>query len=426
MMRALSLSAMVACWLVLATHAAFAQDPPAISHAKRVIDLLVRERFDEVTGDFNAQISAVLPAAQLRTVWTGLIQQVGPFVRVLDARVQPAPNDVTAAVLGCQFERTALNAVVAFDADGRIAGLQFVPRQPPRAAAPEPPPATSRFTEDAVTVGPPEWALPGTLSIPRDPIVAAIVLVHGSGPRDRDETLGPNKPLRDLAWGLANRGVAVLRYEKRTRQYPSKLAALPNMTVREETTEDAVAAAALLRLHPKLGGVPVFVLGHSLGGTLAPRIAQSDSALAGLVILAGAVRPILDVAREQLAYLASFAPASAADQESALEALRHSAPESYWKDLDSYRPAETAAALKLPMLILQGERDYQASMVDFALWRRALESHTNVTFKSYAALNHLFMDGHGKSVPAEYDRPGHVSEAVIDDIAAWLKDAVRR
>jgi hypothetical protein len=80
-----------------------------------------------------------------------------------------------------------------------------------------------------------EWPLPATLTMPaagKGPF-PAVVLVHGSGPNDRDETLGPNKPFRDLAWGLATQGIAVLRYEKRTREHAAKIAALPAFTVKK-------------------------------------------------------------------------------------------------------------------------------------------------------------------------------------------------
>jgi hypothetical protein len=312
-----------------------------------------------------------------------------------------------------------VNVIVAFDAENKIAGLRIVPR-----AAPDqqsiPPPASSRFKEEAVTVGAGEWALPGTLSMPDGAVAAAIVLVHGSGPNDRDETLGPNKPFRDLAWGLADRGIAVLRYEKRTRRYPGRVAGNGNFTVREETTEDALLGAKLLRTHDRIDPRRVLVLGHSLGGTLGPRIAAEDRSLAGLIILAGATRPFAEVAREQLAYLAALTPGGTSPEEG-LQMLRRSAPESYWKDLDAYRPAATAATLTIPMLILQGERDYQVTLADLQGWRDALAGHAGVTIKSYPALNHLFLPGEGKSTPAEYGRAGHIPDFVLDDIADWIK-----
>ena len=94
-------------------------------------------------------------------------------------------------------------------------------------------------------------------------------------------------------------------------------------------------------------------------------------------------------------------------------------PVSYWRDLKAHDPAAGAAKLKMPILVLQGERDYQVTMADFAGWKKALKK--NATLKSYPALNHLFMEGKGKSRPAEYMKAGHVAKEVIDDVAKWVK-----
>ena len=72
------------------------------------------------------------------------------------------------------------------------------------------------------------------------------------------------------------------------------------------------------------------------------------------------------------------------------------------------------------MLILQGERDYQVTLEDLAGWKTYLSGQSNVEFKTYPKLNHLFLEGEGKSAPAEYLDPGHVPVYVIDDIARWI------
>lgn len=412
--------ALVVLFGVASATAAQAQDDPSIAHATRVLDLLDAGRFEDVAAEFNARMAAAMPVSRLRDVWTTIGRQAGARTSIISQRVvRQATGNVT-VVTGCQFERAALMVMVSFDPENKIAGMNITPRTPP--AAPSAAPASTRFTEEPVTVGAGEWALPGTLSMPVGAVAAAIVLVHGSGPHDRDETIGPNKPFRDLAWGLADRGIAVLRYEKRTRHYGGRMADNPDRTVREETTDDAVLAAALLRAHDRIDPARVFVLGHSLGGTLAPRIAAEDRSVAGLIILAGATRPFMEIAREQLAYLASLTP-DAIDPDEGLTRLRQMAPEAYWKDFDAYRPAQTAAALTIPMLILQGERDYQVTLADLRGWRDALGDRGNVTIKSYPTLNHLFLPGEGKSTPSEYARPGHVPDFVLDDIADWVRKA---
>ena len=132
----------------------------------------------------------------------------------------------------------------------------------------------------------------------------AVILVHGSGPNDRDETIGANKPFKDLATGLASRGIAVLRYDKRTRVHGAKVAALTDFTVNQEVIEDVIEAVKALRAQPRIDPARVFVLGHSLGGMLVPRIATADPTIAGLIVLAGAARPLEEAIVAQSRYIA--------------------------------------------------------------------------------------------------------------------------
>jgi dienelactone hydrolase len=413
-----------------------AQSQEPVAHARRILELLQQGKAPEVAKEFNAQMAAALPPEVLGQVWASMGAQVGAFKSEI-AQQSASVRTGTTVTLGVQFERAALNMVVAFDADNRISGLQFGPRPAEAAAAPLP----AGLLEESVTVSAGDFPLPGTLTLPAGTArVPAVVLVHGSGPEDRDETLGPNKPFRDLAWGLAARGIAVLRYEKRTKQYASKLATSTTITVQEETIEDAILAMQLLRRHARIDANHVFVLGHSLGGMLAPRIASQGKEIAGLVILAGNSRPLPELMVEQVEYMASISP-DPASQQTAIATVRQQAarsmdpalplntpaselfgaPTAYWKDLNAYKPVAVAATLSIPMLVLQGERDYQVTMKDFNAWRDGLKGRPGVTFKSYADLNHAFMAGTGKSVPAEYQNPGKVAEIVIADIAAWVK-----
>jgi len=411
------------------------------AEGKRFVDLLARGDFAGAVAMYDETMKSALPEARLREAWSAVNVQAGPFQKQESARIEQSGAYQTVFVTS-RFEKTPLDIKVVFDESGRVAGLFFAPPVPAR---PWEPPAYCRagsYPEREVTVGAGEWALPGTLSAPAGPGVhPAVVLVHGSGPHDRDETLGPNKPFADLACGLASRGVAVLRYEKRTKQHAPKLtAARGPITVKEETLDDALAAVKLLRAASGIDPQRVFVLGHSLGGMLAPRLGREDPALAGLIVLAGNSRPIEDLVLEQLAYLAAPGGGSEAErkeleevraQVAKVRALRpeqaHSAelvmgaPAAYWLDLRGYRPAEVARDLKQPLLILQGQRDYQVTMADFKIWQDALRGRANVTFKSYPDLNHLFMAGQGPSTPAEYQQPGHVAELLVTDIAAWIK-----
>ncbi len=300
------------------------------------------------------------------------------------------------------------------------------------------------FCEQDVTVGTGEWALPGTLTLPVGPgPFPALALVHGSGPNDRDETIGPNKLFRDLAWGLACRGLSVLRYEKRTKQHAARFTAdvLATLTVKEETIDDALLAVACLRGRPEIDPNQVYVLGHSQGGYLLPRIGTADPNIAGLISMAGATRPLEDLIQEQVAYIAALDGAVSPTEQALLDALAVQAalakdpnlpadmpasswplgvPANYWLDLQGYRPAEDANLLDMPMLFLQGGRDYQVTLVDLEGWRSTLGSREDVEFRVYPDLNHAFIAGTGLCTPAEYDVPGHVAEQVVADVAAWI------
>jgi dipeptidyl aminopeptidase/acylaminoacyl peptidase len=235
--------------------------------------------------------------------------------------------------------------------------------------------------------------------------------------------------------------VAVLRYDKRTRAHAAKMAAVAQLTVKDEVIDDVIAAVRLLRATEGIDPKRLFVAGHSLGGMLIPRIAaEAGSDLRGVMILAGAVRSLEQSIADQTRYMAladgKISPeeqplveeaAALVPRVKALSATDPpvtfagiSAPASYWLDLRDYNPPVAAQKVKLPMLILQGERDYQVTLDDFGRWKAALGARPDVTLRSYPALNHLFMAGTGVSLPAEYMTAGHVADEVVRDIAAWV------
>lgn len=335
----------------------------------------------------------------------------------------------------------SVNIQFTLTESGQLAGLYFRP-----ANAPLPPvwhrPPYSRpdlFHQREVTVGNDPWKLGGTLLIPAGkPPFPVVVLVHGPGPNDRDESIYSNKIFADLAEGLASRGIAVLRYDKRTKVYAAQMSEM-DYTVQQETVEDAVRAAALLRHQPEIDPRRVFVLGHSLGGYLAPRIAAQDGKLAGLIFLAANARPVEVMALEQNEYVANLGNGPSPEIQKRLADLRAEVlkvrslepgkanppvlmglPLAYLLDLKGYDPLAAAKALAIPMLFLQGGRDFQVTLKDFELWKSVLGGRSNATFMAYPSLNHLFIAGEGKSTPAEYRVAGNFSAEAVGGIANWL------
>jgi uncharacterized protein len=409
--------------------------------AQQALDLLLAEDFEAVDAMFNEQMGAALDAGRLAEVWTAMKRQVGEYQETTDIRVDP---DTGAAIFTLQFERLAVEAILNVDEEGKLSGLFLRPAQAAETPEFAPPPYadTGAFTEQDVTIGEGDLALPGTLSIPNgDGPFPAVVLIGGSGPTDRDSTIGPNKPLRDLAWGLASQGVAVLRYAERSVAHAQTLD-LTGFTLNDEIVDDAALAVELLRETEGIDPERVFVLGHSLGGYAAPRIAEAAPDVAGLILLAPLAAGVQDKLLVQTEYLLNLDGTVTDEESTALDEIRtvvdqinalteedadstdmiFGAPPSYWLDLRGYDPVEAAAALDVPMLILNGERDYQVTVEDdFARWQAGLADRDDVVFQTYPGLNHLFMEGEGAPNPDEYNTPGHIREDVIDEIATWVK-----
>jgi uncharacterized protein len=403
--------------------------PDSTVLARKALDLVLAGQYAEFLQMSTADVQKGLPAAELAKVGA-LIKTYGALEKIGDPTMtRSGPNSIV--VFPVKFATQNINFRIIINSASLVAGIFQLPGgvnwQRPEYSKPD------TFKEREVTVGDGEWKLPGTLTVPAGAgPFPAVVLVHGSGPNDRDETVGGAKVFKDLAEGLASRGIVVLRYEKRTLQHRARIAAIAKFTVEEETVEDAVKAIALLRSQAEVNPSRVFALGHSLGGYVAPRIAEQDGKLAGIVLMAGNVRPLEDLLVEQMNYMgitgkqldnakalqANVKKLEPSDEDKpALGGL----PASYWVDLKGYDPAAAAKKLAIPMLILQGERDYQVTMTDFALWKTAVSSAKGVVMKSYPSLNHLFVAGDGKSLPAEYSKPGHVAPPVIDDIANFVK-----
>jgi len=418
-----------------------------IADGQKIAAQFLNREYEAVEARFDSTMKEMLPLDKLKEARESLDERLGAFKTQHGVRAEKY-QQYDVVFVTWEFERMTVDLRLVFDPAGRIAGLLFQPSQSGSTFSPPAYADTTAFCEKEVTVGSGEWALPGTLSLPGGggPF-PAVVLVHGSGPNDRDETVAANKPFRDLAWGLASKGIAVLRYEKRTKQHAMKFTpeVIAKLTVKEESVDDALLAVDLLRHTEEIDAGRVFVLGHSLGATVAPRIGSADPGIAGLIIMAGITRPLEDVLYEQVSYISNLDDTLTAEEKESLEALSAQIgrvkgpalsdsipaaelplglPAHYWLDLRDYHPAQTAKGLPMPMLVLQGGRDYQVTSADFEGWKEELSSREDVVFKWYPDLNHLFIAGEGKSTPAEYGAAGHVDVGVIGDIAGWI--AVRR
>lgn len=301
---------------------------------------------------------------------------------------------------------------------------------------------------EEVSFGSPEFTIHGTLSVPEKgkKKYPAVVLVGGSGPIDRDETIGANKIFRDISQNLVKAGIAVLRYDKRTLTHVNKLSEEPdhykNLTIYHEVVDDAIYGIELLSADDRIDSSKIFVLGHSLGGNLAPEIAgiAGDGKVAGIIMMAANVTPIWDLLVDQHRYI--FGLDGEIDElekrqiELYIDARNYIKSPSfnsnsdyrkslqvyppYWLSLKNYDAIDTAKKLstKIKIMIAHGGRDYQVPVSDFEQWKKALEDRAE--FFLYENLNHLFIEGEGPSTPAEYMVEGSVSKDFLDDLINFI------
>lgn len=413
--------------------------------ALTILDLARAGRFADIRDRFAPSLRPMVTADALKAAWDAEVVQLGPVRTVGPPSAEPG-EQVTVVTVPVHFDRGALTLQASLTTTGELTGLQLLPADGAEPPVPwEPPPYADpdRFDEQDVTLGDGLLAVPGTLTLPKiaGP-VPALVLLGGSGPQDRDATIGKSKPFKDLAWGLASQGIAVLRFDKITRAHPEQVKVNRDFTVADEYLPHALAALGLLRTHPAVAPELVFLAGHSLGGTVSPRIATADPTVAGLVILAGGTEPLQWAAARQFRYLASLDPATADAAQPGIDALISQAervdsadlstdtpadqlpfgvPAPYWLDLRSYDPIATAATLDHPILICQGERDYQVTLTDdLARWQAGLRARPNVTIRTYPANNHFFFPGTGPSTPAELAAPQHLDSQLVTDINDWI------
>lgn len=305
-------------------------------------------------------------------------------------------------------------------------------------------PAT--YTEQEITVGQGIYALPGTLTLPvGEGPFPAVVLVHGSGTHDRNSTIGGAKPFRDLAVGLASQGIAVLRYDKITYEHTFKISMQPKFTLKNESVDDALLAVQLLADNPHIESSQIFVAAHSQGGFAMPLMIENDKNhnIAGTILLSAPSSKFTSVLVEQQGELIKRVKqlgldATPYEQQAAqwtaitsiVDDPKYSVdnipnqfplqPAYWWFEQKNYVPSELAKEQSGPLLILQGENDWQVTTKQFEGWKEALKDRKDTEFKSYPKVTHLLSEYDGISIGSEYVQPSNVSKIIIDDIVRWI------
>lgn len=399
----------------------FSQDRKEIGNTF-IKALLVDKNAEKAHSYFDPSVAGQIPVDQLKAITEQLQGQIGSLKIILEVN-----NEGNIYYYYSEFEKTKLDVQLTFGENNKILGFFLVPHKPFEKPDEK---TTLKVKSDAIELN-------GTLLIPSSNDKKRLVIfVHGSGAHDRDETIGENKPFKDIAEYLLNNGIASYRYDKRTYSYPETFN--EKSTVEEETVNDAVNAAQYFKNNSDYKGYQIIILGHSQGAYMMPKIAEKAQ-VSKYVFMAGNARPLQDLLVEQYDYLHSLdatkVPAEAVQEVKKQVAYLNSSkfnlsspaselplgqPAAYWQYLKNYNQLNEVKKVKAPMFFAQGGRDYQVTEKDFSLWKETLKNDKTAVFKFYPTLSHLFIAGSGKPSPKDYEIKGKVDEPFLKDLTQFI------
>ena len=387
-------------------------------------NLLIEKNYLKAYSFFDDSVKSQMPENVLKETAGQLETQLGKFKSIIETN-----NEVETYFYYSDFENMKLDVKISFNENNKIIGFFFVPHKEFK--------KENALGKD-LNIKSNNIELKGTLLNPESGNLKKLVIfVHGSGPNDRDETVFENKPFKDIAENLYSKGISSYRFDKRTLSNPQSFN--DESTIDDEVTNDIINIVAYFKNDSQFSNYEIIVLGHSLGAYLLPRIANKSTQISKIILLAGNSRPLDKLIIEQYEYLYKLTPtqelkdASIKVKEQIVvlnsksfnlntpkEKLPFNLSAYYWQSVLKYNPIKEIQKVKIPILILQGERDYQVTMKDFELWKTSLKNSKKASFISYPKLNHLFMTGDNQSEPKEYAIKGKVDEKVITDINNFI------
>jgi uncharacterized protein len=431
------LLSLLVCAIVMLFSGATAasQTRQQLTAASAYFDAIAAHEWDRVIALQHPTLCEQMNTARWKTLMAQIEEKVGLFLRHRFERADEQ-RSYASVVHRAYFQRDSIDLRVVVDSMNLVGGFWLDPIQRYKYPPPSYALATS-FHEESVVIGD-SVRLPGTLTMPDGPgPFAAVVLVHGAGPHDGDATFLGNKIFRDIAQGMATRGVAVLRYEKRTRVYANSMD-FSNLSIDQEVLDDAWSAVRFLRSHTKIDTGRLSVLGHGIGGMMAPRLAARHREINGIALLSAPARRYEEVMLDQLKFLKEAPDSLSAGQRSEIEAqiravndlkrrllpasrMLVNAPASYYYALQDYDQTAEAAGLAIPILVIQGGKDFQTPAGEFDVWKHALEGRANARFLFCEKCYHQLIETDSSPSLRNFAEEGHVAQSVIQELARWAK-----
>jgi len=430
------------------------------------LDFIHGNDFERLFGYYDLQIRRYMPmdtfSAMLTEIeWmTGEFEQFGTYTSFEDEATKTKTH-----VLHLCMEKQDLDLYFTHKNtvdDWEVMAVEYVPAAEQElsddavadTSAEDSAAAKTAYTETEVKVGAEPYLLDGILTMPVGALatnrVPGVVLVQGSGPSDKNEAIGQTKLFADIAAAFAKKGIATLRYDKRTFTYGSTMTAeqISNITVEEETIQDAISAGQMLKANEFIDTSHIVLLGHSLGAMLAPRIAsEANGVFNAMILVSGSPESLLDIMLAQnedlLATLEGDTLTKAQaqvdefeTQVNALKKIKNAADAKamtiagvngyYFWEMMQTDAIKLIMKLKLPTYIVQGNADFQISLENgIEAYEDALTGKDSfVDYKLFRNLNHLLMHYSGaaeaKGTIAEYDTPATLDKQAGRDLADWV------
>lgn len=394
---------------------------------------LIAGEFDLTYETLSLTVRQQMSKEDLKLGWDTTVASLGEFIQIYETdEITQDQNTIVKVIL--EYENSGLEISFTYNSSDKLDGLWLNYKSLKIELE-----INDKFEEAEILVGEGGYPVKGILTLPKgieNPPV--VILVHGSGTHDVDETIELNKPFRDIAYGLAEQGIASIRYQEQLLQYPELVS--DNLTINEDSLEDAAKAISYAVSCGQVDTDRIFIIGHSLGGMMAPKIASDHPEVAGIICLAGSPRKLEDIVVDQQNLMIGISEGLTEEQKSgyisdaetqatAIRELKEGDTQvlfgiaaSYWYSLNQIDIYNIVKDLNIPMLIAQGSADWQVyADKDYVEWQELLGDRDNVTFHLYDNLNHLFMTNDDSVVLDQYTNKGTVDQQLIDDMAAWIK-----
>lgn len=427
--------------LLLCALCSEAQQADLLKQTNAIIRYLQYREFDQVYQLLDpATMQRQISADELEMMWDGFIEKYDSIQTVHEPDVKKK-DTLWVSETKIDFVKKSFILQLSFNKEGVICGLFLrninLPYSPPAYVN------TLSFYEQKLTIAAKGIVNEGVLSVPKtSSMPPLVIIVGGSGPTSMDATSGSNKPYKDLAWGLASKGVAVYRYNKRTCNKENLIKQdLLTFGLKEEYADDLKALIQYFQRSGKIDPERIYILGHSQGGFMLPYFAkENNSKIKGYISLAGNFSTIAEMLPYQFRYLqslssdtavvqaynayiakAGYMQRNATNPKASPDSMISGMTVHYMLDMEKNKPANLVKYISAkPVLLIQGGRDYQVPVTELELWKNALRNSCCATFKTFDKLNHLMLEGEGISGPAEYSIPSNIPEYVPGLISEWI------